>query len=358
MNVSVDVLFASTELVIFCREMLAPTSCSRLWQIKLKHPSPRTIQNARYVPFCLAFVQQADCNMCSQAIVLAVLNLPQALAVTIVMSLLSDPFDCDRPLGIWVIVAAVRQVISVICMAANARYHGAPTPPPVWARFLTSLYQPLSTFNLVWFIFGNLWYIGSEENSCDPHLRKLALSLVIIQYIVMFLPCIILMVSLPFACLCFPLFMRIVSVLNPAPPDQARGITREEILAATRVAKWHPGMFGTSEDDNMCTITMEEYKEGDQVRVLPCEHHFSEEAISTWLRQHNTCPLCRQPIVQRGGGDSGTEGGGSGNQVATADSNAALQNVTTVHVSQAPSSAAVPSTSASQGNQYARMPDV
>lgn len=285
---------------------------------------------------------------------LAVLNLPQAIAVVIVLSLLDDPFRCDRPLGIWCTVAAVRQVLSVVCMTATARYHGRENTAPVAAKFLSSLYQPLSTFNLVWFIFGNLWYIGSEEGSCNEHLRKLSLSLVIIQYIVMFLPCIILMVSLPFACLCFPMFMRVVSVLNPAPQDQARGITQEEILAATRVAKWQPGMFGTEEDDNMCTITMEPYSAGDQVRVLPCEHHFSEEAISTWLRQHNTCPLCRQPIVNRAGTEARGTTDAASNEVAAADGDRNLQNVTTVHVSQAPGA-----TAPGPGNsQYARMPDV
>ena len=285
------------------------------------------------------------------------LNLPQAVAVAIVLGSLDDPFDCDRPLGVWCIVAAVRQVLSVICMAATARYHGREAAAPMAAKFLSSLYQPLSTFNLVWFIFGNLWYIGSETDSCNDHLRKLSLSLVIIQYIVMFLPCIILMVSLPFACLCFPLFMRVVSVLNPAPPDQSRGITQEEILAATRVAKWTPGMFGESDDDNMCTITMEPYSAGDQVRILPCEHHFSEDAISTWLRQHNTCPLCRQPILNRGANEPAASSA-AGNDVATTDGGDGLRNVTTVHVSQAPGATAQQAQPVAASAQYARIPEV
>ena len=237
-------------------------------------------------------------------------------------------------------------------MTCHAVYVNRMQTAPLWARFLTSLYQPLSTFNLVWFIFGNLWYIGSDANTCDAQLRDLTLSLVIIQYIVMFLPCIILIVSLPFACLCFPMFMRIVTMLNPGQQSQARGITQAQITDATRTVKWQPGMFGGDDDDNMCTITMEPYKAGDEVCVLPCEHHFSQSAINTWLRQHNTCPLCRQPIVAVGEDASArrAQGGDAGNTVAEADPQAGLQNVTTVQVAEA-------ATRQESGSQYARVQD-
>ena len=151
------------------------------------------------------------------------------------------------------------------------------------------------------------------------------------------LPCIMLTVSLPFACLCFPMFMRIVTMLNPGQQSQARGITHAQITNATRTVQWQPGMFGGGNDDNMCTITMEPYKAGDEVCVLPCEHHFSQSAINTWLRQHNTCPLCRQPIVAVGEDASArrAQGGDAGNTVAEADPQAGLHNVTTVQVAEA-----------------------
>jgi protein-arginine kinase activator protein McsA len=42
-----------------------------------------------------------------------------------------------------------------------------------------------------------------------------------------------------------------------------------------------------------CAICMEEFKEHESVKRLPCSHHFHEGCISRWLRMHGTCPTCR-----------------------------------------------------------------
>ena len=57
-----------------------------------------------------------------------------------------------------------------------------------------------------------------------------------------------------------------------------------------------------NDDNNTCSICLEELKEGDIVIKLPCNgkpHHFhstkSEECdgIIPWLKGNNTCPVCR-----------------------------------------------------------------
>ena len=45
---------------------------------------------------------------------------------------------------------------------------------------------------------------------------------------------------------------------------------------------------------NKCPITQEEFTEGDDVIILPCEHMFSKESITHWLEHEKAiCPLCR-----------------------------------------------------------------
>ena len=63
-----------------------------------------------------------------------------------------------------------------------------------------------------------------------------------------------------------------------------------------------------------CYISQEPFVVGESVMQLNCGHAFNEEDITKWLKMHNTCPVCREPVS--GGDDSGKEkdgGQGRGN---------------------------------------------
>ena len=47
----------------------------------------------------------------------------------------------------------------------------------------------------------------------------------------------------------------------------------------------------------VCCISQEPFEDGDVVILMPCcNHAYKEVAILQWLRQHNTCPVCRQQL--------------------------------------------------------------
>ncbi|CAI2178980.1 5361_t:CDS:2, partial [Funneliformis geosporum] len=50
----------------------------------------------------------------------------------------------------------------------------------------------------------------------------------------------------------------------------------------------------TENGDNEATVTTE------PVRKMPCNHLFCESCLFQWLRQNNTCPLCRKEIEAEG----------------------------------------------------------
>ena len=50
--------------------------------------------------------------------------------------------------------------------------------------------------------------------------------------------------------------------------------------------------------NDTCPITQEEFSSNDQVTIIKnCGHIFKTQAIKDWLKQHQTCPICRYNIL-------------------------------------------------------------
>lgn len=45
-----------------------------------------------------------------------------------------------------------------------------------------------------------------------------------------------------------------------------------------------------------CSVCHENFEERLQVLELPCKHCFHEDCILPWLKEHNTCPVCRHKL--------------------------------------------------------------
>ena len=74
---------------------------------------------------------------------------------------------------------------------------------------------------------------------------------------------------------------------------QQRGVS-EEFLNSL------PPMAEGKESD--CYICLEKVKRGennDKSAELPCGHAFDRGCLSTWLKDHDNCPVCRTKLDQQ-----------------------------------------------------------
>ena len=47
-----------------------------------------------------------------------------------------------------------------------------------------------------------------------------------------------------------------------------------------------------------CTVCLEEYSPQDVIRCIPsCHHYFHSKCIERWFQDNNTCPVCRNSII-------------------------------------------------------------
>ena len=49
-------------------------------------------------------------------------------------------------------------------------------------------------------------------------------------------------------------------------------------------------------ENQECTICLESFRTGDNIRILPCFHQYHKKCIDTWLGQEETCPICKSSI--------------------------------------------------------------
>ena len=77
---------------------------------------------------------------------------------------------------------------------------------------------------------------------------------------------------------------------STAPPPAS-----EEAIRSLRKKKVDNEMLG---DDGQaeCSICMDNVELGNDVAVLPCDHWFHGDCVTSWLKEHDTCPHCRKPI--------------------------------------------------------------
>jgi len=172
------------------------------------------------------------------------------------------------------------------------------------ARCSSCLYILTRLLNIMWLVWvatGATWtFQGSSCKDSIPTLYMMCFVISIIHLILIGLPVL-------FCCCTIPLVIMVYaccpSWLNANGETKlSKKSVMKLIKSNTRRLKYTLGAI--DQEDATCAICLCEYEENEEIRYLPCKHHFHATCIDQWFLTTKSetgmsCPLCKHSLNEK-----------------------------------------------------------
>ncbi|KAK4456683.1 hypothetical protein QBC42DRAFT_190428 [Cladorrhinum samala] len=90
-------------------------------------------------------------------------------------------------------------------------------------------------------------------------------------------------------------FDRVMTMLRNQTPVGGAPPASQAAIDKLPVKELTEDMLG-SDGTCKCVVCVEDMVKGEKATVLPCNHFFHGECVTPWLKEHNTCPVCRHSV--------------------------------------------------------------
>jgi len=231
-----------------------------------------------------------------------IVNTPQILASLIVLSMhWHDSIVCDAQhmakWKLWAVFSGLRLLTYTLVVCFMEYWRGWLQDRRETLERVKNFRNTVDAFGLIWFVVGNMWLFGDDDNRCINPTRSpvynLCIAMLLINYVQICLPCILAIILIPIMCFCAPCLIRLMARLQDSRANMGASqavleTLPELILDATHVRQGQ---------ENTCPICLSELCIGETGRMLRCTHVFHKQCVDEWLRVNASCPTCRKRIL-------------------------------------------------------------
>jgi len=217
----------------------------------------------------------------------------QIVTIVVVLSI-SAGEDCDTPLRMFLVMYGIRVLLTIPLTTYN-RLHYNPDANqmnrPRGEVAAERVQNFLDFFGTVWFVIGNWWLFTSTTCSGTSSLvYYTSFTFVLLGYFIISIP---LLMCLAMIC-CLPCVLYVLRNIK----DEANNGASEQVIKALPLEKYKEDSM--DKEDAVCVICLNEYQHDENIKRLPCNHHFHPACIDEWLHINKHCPLCMGNIDPNG----------------------------------------------------------